>query len=54
MSVNKDAKQSSIQLVIRPLTRIDYTHVLSKGRKALIETMKAALVTSVEITEDML
>jgi DNA sulfur modification protein DndB len=49
-----NAKQGSIQSVIRPIAKLDYSALSDGNAKRIGETMKAAIQKSVAITSDML
>lgn len=48
-----DAKQGSIQSVIRPIAKIDFTTLSGGNAKHISEAMKAAIQKSISITSDM-
>jgi DGQHR domain-containing protein len=48
-----NAKQGSIQSIIRPIAKLDYSTLSDGSAKRIGETMKAAIQKSVSITSDM-
>lgn len=54
MSQHRDAKQSSLQSIIRPIAKLDFSTLVIGSKKSLVSTMKTALRRNITITPEML